>query len=51
MESVRFGVGADYLLRPRVSTYVRYDYYNYLDESGLTSGQANMILGGMSAKF
>jgi hypothetical protein len=51
LESVRLGVGADYRWRPCVTMYVRYDYYNYLDESGLNSGQANMILGGMSAKF
>jgi hypothetical protein len=51
MQSYRFGVGADYLLRPRVTTYVRYNYYDYQDESGLTSGQANMILGGVSATF
>ena len=31
--------------------YVRYNYYDYQDDSGLTSGQANMVLGGMSAKF
>jgi hypothetical protein len=51
MQSVRFGVGADYILRPRVTTYVRYNYYDYQDETGTTSGQANMILGGMSATF
>ena len=51
MQSFRFGVGADYRLRPRVTTYVRYNYYDYQDDSGMTSGQANMILGGMSAMF
>ena len=51
MQSFRFGAGADYILRPRVTTYVRYNYYDYQDDSGTTSGQANMILGGMSATF
>ena len=44
-------VGADYRFGPRVTSYVRYNYYDYEDESGHTSGQANMVLGGMSAKF
>jgi len=51
MQSFRFGVGADYRLRPRVTSYVRYNYYDYQDDSGMTSGQASMILGGMSATF
>jgi len=51
MQSFRFGLGADYRLRPRVTTYVRYDYYDYQDESGATSGQANMFLAGASATF
>jgi len=51
MQSFRFGLGADYRLRPQVTTYVRYNYYDYQDESGITSGQANMFLAGASAKF
>ncbi|MGA2255496.1 MAG: MtrB/PioB family outer membrane beta-barrel protein [Thermoguttaceae bacterium] len=51
MQSFRLGVGADYRLRPCVTAYVRYNYYDYQDESGTTSGQASMVLGGMSAKF
>ena len=51
MESYRFGLGADYLLRPRVTTYARYNYYDYQDDSGLTSGQASMFLVGASATF
>ncbi len=51
MQSFRMGIGADYLIRPRVTTYVRYNYYDYQDESGITSGTASMILGGMSATF
>jgi hypothetical protein len=50
-QSFRFAVGADYLLRPRVTTYVRYNYYDFQDASGITSGQVSMLLGGMSAKF
>ena len=49
MQSFRMGIGADYLIRPRVTTYVRYNYYDYQDESGITSGPASMILGGISA--
>ena len=51
MQSFRLEAGADYRLRPCVTCYVRYNYYDYHDDSGTTSGQANMILGGMSAKF
>ena len=51
-QSFRMEVGADYILRPRVTTYVRYNYYDFQDlATGLTSGQSNMILGGMSATF
>lgn len=52
MQSFRLGAGVDYRLRPRVTTYARYNYYDYQDiSSGLTSGQVHMILGGMSALF
>ena len=51
MESFRFGVGADYCCGRGSRSYVRYNYYDYHDDSGTTSGQANMILGGMSARF
>jgi hypothetical protein len=51
MESFRLEAGADYRLAPRVTMYLRYNYYDYEDDSGLTSGQANMVLGGMSATF
>ena len=52
MQSIRLGLGADYLWRPRVTMYARYNYYDYQDiVPGLTSGQTSMLLGGMSAKF
>ncbi len=52
MQSFRLGAGLDYRLRPRVTTFARYNYYDYQDiSSGLTSGQAHMLLGGMSALF
>ena len=51
MQSFRLGAGADYRVAPNVTTYLRYNYYDYQDDSGSTSGQVSMILGGMSAKF
>jgi hypothetical protein len=51
-QSFRFECGADYLLRPRVTTYIRYDYYDFQDLStGLLSGTQNSVLGGVSAVF
>ncbi len=51
-QSFRFEVGADYILRPRMTTYVRYDYYDFEDLStGLLSGTQNSVLGGVSAVF
>ena len=51
MDSYRFELGADYIVSPRVATYLRYNYYDYEDDAGATSGQVSMVLGGMSAKF
>ena len=51
MQSYRLEAGADYVWSPRVTTYARYNYYDYEDESGVTSGQANMFLVGASAKY
>jgi hypothetical protein len=51
MQSFRFGLGADYLVRPNITTYARYNYYNYGDDTGTTSGQVNMFLLGASAKY
>lgn len=63
-DTVRLTLGADYLWSPCISTFARYNYYNFEDLSpvpatGGTSsatntnmtGQANMFLVGMSAKF
>ncbi len=44
--------GVDYLWRPRIMYYFRYNYYDFGDlATGLTSGKVNMFLGGMSAYF
>jgi hypothetical protein len=51
-QSFRFETGVDYLITRRITTYLRYDYYDFQDLStGYLSGQQNMILGGMSATF
>ena len=51
MDSYRFELGADYRISERISSFVRFDYYDYVDPTGLTSGQENMFLIGMNAKF
>jgi hypothetical protein len=51
-QSFRVELGADYLITRRMTTFVRYDYYDFQDLStGLLSGQQNSILGGASATF
>ena len=46
----QFSVGVDYMWRPNITTYFRYDYDNYGDlVSGVTSGTANMFLVGLTA--
>jgi len=60
--TVRISLGADYRFRPRATMFARYNYYDFEDFSpalagtaGETNtnatGQAHMILGGMSATF
>jgi hypothetical protein len=52
VRTFRFSAGMDYLIRPRMTTYFRYNYFDFADLStGLTSGQAHMLLGGLSAVF
>lgn len=51
-QTVRIGAGVDYLVRPHVTTYVRYNYFDYGDlATGLQTGQAHMFLGGLTATF
>jgi hypothetical protein len=51
MASYRVGLGADYRVTANFSTYARYNYYDYQDDSGTTSGTLNAFLLGASAKF
>jgi hypothetical protein len=51
-QSFRFEAGADYLVTQRITTYLRYDYYDFQDlTTGFLSGTQNSILGGVSAVF
>jgi len=51
-ETTRLTVGADWVLRPRVITYVRYELYNFNDVfPGYQTGLAQGVLGGFSALF
>ena len=51
-ETTRLSLGADWMLRPRVVTYVRYELYNFRDIApGYQTGLAQGILGGFSAMF
>ncbi len=57
----RVSVGADYLWGPCITTFARYNYYDFQDLTPVStsaaatntnmSGQANMFLVGASAKF
>jgi hypothetical protein len=61
-DSYRVTLGADYIWRPGVSMFARYNYYEFLDLAPLltntagqtntnATGQVSMFLVGMSAKF
>lgn len=51
-ETTRVSLGADWMLRPRFVTYVRYELYNFHDIApGYQTGLAQGILGGFSAMF
>jgi hypothetical protein len=51
-ETTRIRVGADWMIRPRVVVYGRYELYNFSDMApGYQSGMAQGILGGVSAMF
>ena len=52
VDTCRVSAGIDYLIRRNLSTYVRYNYYNYGDTvTTYNAGTAHMLLGGMSASF
>lgn len=52
MHTYRVSFGFDYLWRPRITPYFRYNYYDYVDASGgAVSGQAHMVLGGVTATY
>jgi hypothetical protein len=51
-ETTRVSLGADWVIRPRVITYVRYELYNFNDIlPGYQTGLAQGVLGGFSAIF
>ena len=51
-ETTRVSVGADWMIRPRVVIYGRYELYNFNDVApGYQTGLAQGILGGFSALF
>jgi hypothetical protein len=51
-ETTRLSLGADWRIRPRTVTYVRYELYNFNDVApGYQSGLAQGILGGFLAMF
>ena len=51
-DSTHVTVGADVIHTPRLSSYYRYEFYNFSDQQpGYQSGIAQGILAGMSARF
>jgi hypothetical protein len=51
-ETTRVTMGVDWVIRPRVVNYYRYELYNFLDKApGYQTGTAQGILGGLSALF
>jgi opacity protein-like surface antigen len=51
-QTYRVSAGVDYRLRPRVTTYFRYNYYDFGDlATGVTSGTTHLFLAGMSATY
>ena len=63
--TIRLSLGVDYLWRPGITTFARYDFYDFEDLGGPgagyavtpgstntnQTGQTNLFLVGMSAKF
>jgi len=52
VETTRLTAGVDYWWRERISTYLRYNYFDYNDQgAGIESGTAHMFLAGINAMF
>lgn len=52
VDTCRVSAGVDYLIRRNLTTYVRYNYYNYGDTvTAYNAGTAHMLLGGLTATF
>ncbi|MCU0961349.1 MAG: hypothetical protein MUF48_14725, partial [Pirellulaceae bacterium] len=48
----RITAGVDYLIRPRINAFVRYNFYDFIDDTAtFNSGVAHMFLGGVSGTF
>jgi hypothetical protein len=52
VEETRFSSGVDYMLTDRFTTFARYIYVDFDDiDDGFDSGDAHLVLGGVSAVF
>jgi hypothetical protein len=52
VDTCRVSAGVDYLIRRNLTTYFRYNYYNYGDTvTAYDAGTAHMVLGGLTATF
>ena len=48
----RVTAGFDYMIRPRIDTFVRYNFYDFIgDTQAYNSGVAHMFLAGLSGTF
>ena len=48
----RITAGFDYLIRPQIDAFVRYNFYDFVDDTdAYNSGVAHMLLGGVSGTF
>jgi hypothetical protein len=52
VETTRLTAGVDYWWRERISTFLRYNYFDYDDQgAGIDGGTAHMALAGVNAMF
>ena len=52
IETYRVAAGFDYLLRAGMSTFVRYNFYDFSDlAQGVYTGQSHMVLAGLTGTF
>ena len=48
----RITAGFDYMIRPRIDAYFRYNFYDFIDDTATyNSGEAHMFLAGLSGTF